>query len=104
MLASETKSPELFHQSILQLFLPHRSDSQLKPPNYVTFGDFYKNGDVRFSDGTRHSVRSVVNGNRQRFEVEADEIEDAQKQVDDQGVFEDAWAELCPEAELERLE
>ena len=28
---SETKNPELFHQSILQLFLPFRTDIHLKP-------------------------------------------------------------------------
>ncbi len=34
---SETKNPELFHQSILQLFLPYRNDEQLKPRNFETF-------------------------------------------------------------------
>ncbi|XP_034553964.1 uncharacterized protein LOC117823040 isoform X1 [Notolabrus celidotus] len=101
---SETKNPESFFQSILQLFLPHRVDRQLKPQNCETFEDFYKNGHVRFSDGSRHSVKSVVDMNRSRFEMEADKLDDIQHEVDSNVVLEDAWCELCPEQELERLQ
>ncbi|XP_034537730.1 uncharacterized protein LOC117811513 isoform X3 [Notolabrus celidotus] len=101
---SETKNPESFFQSILQLFLPHRVDVQLKPPNSETFEDFYMNGHVRFSDRSRHSVKSVVDLNRSRFEMEADKLDDIQHEVDSNVVLEDAWCELCPEQELERLQ
>lgn len=94
----------MFYQSILQLFLPHRTDSQLNPANYVTFEEFYNNGHVRFSDGSRHSVKSIVNSNRCHFEIEADKLDNAQDNIDNEGVLEDAWCELCPEAELEWLE
>ncbi|KAM7418505.1 hypothetical protein PAMA_015902 [Pampus argenteus] len=101
---SETKNPELFYESILQLFLPHRADAQLKPQDWVTFKEFYTRGRVTFSDGSAHSVQSVVDLNRAAFEVDADKLEEAQDQADDGGLLEDAWCELCPEAELERLE
>ncbi|XP_042265880.1 uncharacterized protein LOC121896203 [Thunnus maccoyii] len=101
---SETKNPELFYQSIMQLFLPYRADVQLKPPNCETFAQFYKNGHVRFSDGSRHSVKSVVDLNRSHFEIKADELDEIQNTIDRDGVLEDAWCELCPEKELERLQ
>ena len=37
---SETRTPEKFYHSILQLFLPHRCDKQLNPKQFETFEDF----------------------------------------------------------------
>ena len=61
---SETKSPELFHQSILQLFMPYRITVQLRPEGFVTFEDFYRGGYVKLDDGWLHSVKSFVDVNR----------------------------------------
>lgn len=88
----------------MQLFLPYCGDVQLKPPNCETFEQFYENGNVRFSDESRHSVKSVVDLNRGKFEIEADELDNIQNTIDTDGVLEDAWCELCPEQELERLQ
>ncbi len=101
---SETKNPELYYQSILQLFLPYREDVQLKPRHYETFEQFYSNGRVRLRDRSTHSVKSVVDLNRSKFEREADDLDEVQNMIDRDGVLEDAWCELCPEQELERLE
>uniref|UniRef100_A0AAX7UK93 ATP-dependent DNA helicase n=1 Tax=Astatotilapia calliptera TaxID=8154 RepID=A0AAX7UK93_ASTCA len=101
---SETKNAELFYHSIMQLFLPYRVDQELKPSNYTTFEQFYKNGVVKFSDGFLHSVKSVVDANRRKFEINADKLDNIQNTIDLDGVTEDAWCELCPEQELERLE
>ncbi len=101
---SETKNPELYHQSILQLFLPYREDVQLKPGNCETFEQFYNKGQVIFRDGCRRLVKSVVDLNRSKFEREVDDLDEVQKMIDRDGVLEDAWCELCPEQELERLE
>ncbi|XP_077378697.1 uncharacterized protein LOC144019426 isoform X12 [Festucalex cinctus] len=101
---SETKNPESFYQSMLQLFLPYRVEAQLKPPNCELFEQFYKNGQMMFSDGSRHSVKSVVDLNRSKFEIEANELETVQNMIDSDGVLENAWCELFPEQELERLE
>lgn len=61
----------------MQLFLPYHLDVQLKPSNCETFEQFYKNGHVTFSDGSRHSVKSVVDLNRKKFveQMEADELD-----------------------------
>ncbi|XP_061601162.1 uncharacterized protein LOC133463585 [Cololabis saira] len=101
---SPTKSPELFHQSILQLFLPYRADEQLKPHNFDSFSQFYEHGIVRFSDGLQHLVKDIVDINRNQFEIDADEIDSIRERIGEEGVGEDAWGELCPEQEVERLE
>ena len=101
---SETKTPELFHQSILQLFLPYRIDVQLRPKPFVTFEDFYRAGHVKLDDGWLHSVKSVVDVNRKLFEKDADVLDNIQNTIATDGIVEDAWCKLCPEAEVERLE
>lgn len=58
---------------------------------------------MRFSDGSRHPVKSVVYLNKRNFEMEADELDNVQNTMDTDGVIEDSWCELCPEQELERL-
>ncbi|XP_043953976.1 uncharacterized protein LOC122820538 [Gambusia affinis] len=100
---SETKEPEKFYQSIMQLFMPYRFDNELKPAHCESFGDFYRTGVISFVNGTTHSVKSVVDLNRSEFEVESDHFE-AVDNVTGDVMLEDAWAELCPEVELERLE
>lgn len=97
---SQTKCPEKFYQSILQLFMPCHADVQLKPQRFETFEQFYMNGHVKLTDGSKHSVRSVVDQNRSLFEIDADVLDDVQNLIEDEGVLEDAWSELCPEQEL----
>ncbi|KAG7999536.1 ATP-dependent DNA helicase PIF1 [Nibea albiflora] len=101
---SETKKPELFYQSILQLFLPYYTDGQLKPVGFETFQDFYLNGQVRCADNLMQSVKSVVDRNRSTFEVESEELDNVEEQINNDGIVDDAWCELCPEQELDRLE
>uniref|UniRef100_A0A3B3YQH8 ATP-dependent DNA helicase n=1 Tax=Poecilia mexicana TaxID=48701 RepID=A0A3B3YQH8_9TELE len=100
---SETKEPEKFYQSLMQLFMPYRFDVELKPAHCETYGDFYRTGVIGFVDGTKRSVKSVVDLNRSEFELESDHFE-AVDNVTGDVMLEDAWAELCPEVELERLE
>ncbi|XP_058494640.1 uncharacterized protein LOC131465769 [Solea solea] len=105
MRVSETKNSELFHMSILQLFLPYRVDEQLKPPNFESFELFYGDGHVRLSDGSLQSVKSVVDQNRGRFEkIDSAILTNIQESVDLSDEFEDAWAQLCPEQEIERAD
>ena len=60
------KQNEDHFQSVLQLFLPHRTDSDLlpKPEGFELFEQFYKDGKVTFSDGSVPSVETVVKENR----------------------------------------
>lgn len=48
------------------MFLLYGKDMQLKPSNFETFEDFHRTGHVRFSDGTRHLVKLVVDSNRSK--------------------------------------
>ncbi|XP_042610591.1 uncharacterized protein LOC122144028 [Cyprinus carpio] len=101
---SVTKSPEKFYQSLLQLFLPYRVDSQLKPVGFNNFEQFYREGEVFLSNGSVHLVHTVVNANRALFEKDADMLDTAQTAVDNDGILENAWCLLCPEQQLEHLE
>ncbi|XP_044191554.1 uncharacterized protein LOC122969696 [Thunnus albacares] len=98
------KREEDHFQSLMQLFLPYRADSDLKPEGFEMFSQFYNGGDVTFSDGSVHSVKTVVDENRAKFEVDCPDLERAQEIVEQNGVDEDVWGELCPEQEVERLE
>ena len=101
---SPTKDPEKYHQSQLQLFLPHYEDCQLKPHPFVTYEDFYNVGIVRdFSDDI-HKVKEIVQNNRSLYEQNSDELDDAQLIMEQQVDLDDAWAQICPQSELERLQ
>ena len=101
---SVTKSPEKFYQSLLQLFLPYRTDSQLKPEGYNHYEHFYREGEVSFSSGSAQLVQHIVNTNRAFFEKDADVIDSAQNTVNNEGILENAWCALCPEQQLQRFE
>ncbi|XP_029923306.1 uncharacterized protein LOC115370422 isoform X2 [Myripristis murdjan] len=99
------RQEEAHFQSLLQLFLPYRTDSDLKPAGFELFEQFYNDGQVTFSDGSVHSVCDVIGENRARFEVNCPHLELAQEiAAQNNGVDEDVWGELCPEQETERLE
>ncbi|XP_074526296.1 uncharacterized protein LOC141790369 [Halichoeres trimaculatus] len=99
------KQEEAHFQSLLQLFLPYRTDSELKPEGFEFFSQFYEVGEVRFRDGSVHSVQAVVEENRAKFEFDCPDLERAQEIAELLGgVDEDVWGELCPEQEAERIE
>ncbi|XP_074546718.1 uncharacterized protein LOC141805519 isoform X3 [Halichoeres trimaculatus] len=99
------KQEEAHFQSLLQLFLPYRTDSELKPEGFELFSQFYEDGEVRFRDGSVHSVQAVVEENRAKFEFDCPDLERAQEIAELLGgVDEDVWGELCPEQEAERIE
>ncbi|XP_076870505.1 uncharacterized protein LOC143521483 isoform X1 [Brachyhypopomus gauderio] len=101
---SPTKNPAKYYESILELFLPHYSISQLKPPTFQTHQEFYEGGFVKYSDNELVSVKLIVDTNMSKFEKEADSIDQAQEDLEVHGPMEDAWAQICPETEQERLE
>ena len=94
---SKTKYPEKHYQSLLQLFLPHYSTDQLKPPTHSSYEQFYSTGSITNSSNTTQSVKEVVDLNRSMFEVEADELDRCQEVAGHHGAHEEAWADLCPE-------
>ncbi|XP_071142082.1 uncharacterized protein [Mytilus edulis] len=102
---SSEKYPELFFQSNLQLFLPHRTEGQLKPLQFKTYEEMYLNGAVLIPPETElQNVKSIVDANRQMFEKNAEALEEAEEMLLADGPQEDAWALIAPETEAERLE
>ncbi|XP_029954136.1 uncharacterized protein LOC115393324 isoform X3 [Salarias fasciatus] len=99
------KQREAYFQGVLQLFLPYRSDSELKPEGFQLFEQFYNDGEVTFGDGSVHRVKVVVDENRAQFEIDPENLERAEEIAHHvHGLEEDAWGDLCPEQELERDE
>ncbi|XP_063436532.1 uncharacterized protein LOC134717961 [Mytilus trossulus] len=102
---SQENSPEKYYQSILQLYLPYRYDEQLKPPQFQTYENFFTCGKVKFQgDNTLSSVKAIVIKNMSDFVKNGHDLEEAEKQFHEKDPKEDAWCELCPEAEVNRRE
>ncbi|KAK0137096.1 hypothetical protein N1851_026707 [Merluccius polli] len=99
---SLTRDPEKYFRLLLQLFLPHYEEYHLKPSQFDTYEPFYKNGAVKCG-GDVQRVQSIVDYNKALFEKESDEIDRAKQLLEDNIDLEDAWAQLCPETERERL-
>eukprot|EP00064_Thunnus_orientalis_P018784 superscaffoldBa00004444_g18890 len=91
-------------QTVEDLEWADRADSDLKPEGFEMFSQFYKRGEVTFSDGSVHSVKSVVDENRAKFDVDCLDLERAWEIVEQNGIDEEVWGELCPEQEVEHLE
>ncbi|XP_071788473.1 uncharacterized protein [Asterias amurensis] len=100
---SVTKTPEKYYHSILQLFLPHRVDVHLKPTQFQTYEEFFNIGSVNVL-GSLQTVKSTVESNRSRFEIDIGLLEDAEELLEKFGPQEDAWALISPETELQRVE
>ncbi|CAG2237452.1 unnamed protein product [Mytilus edulis] len=102
---SQENSPEKYYQSILQLYLPYRYDEQLKPLLFQTYENFFTCGRVKFQgDNTLNSVKEIVIKNMSDFVKNGHDLEEAEKQFHEKDPKEDAWCELCPEAEVNRRE
>ncbi|XP_069108859.1 uncharacterized protein [Argopecten irradians] len=101
---SMTRAPEKYFQSILQLFLPYRADVQLKPNGFETHEEFYNRGYVKvgFNEALQE-VKSIIDTNRSFYEKDIDVLEDAENVLENAGPREDAWAQICPETESERI-
>ena len=96
---SVKKSPEEFFLTLIQLYLQLRSPF-VKPPNIETFEDFVKYSTL--DDGTH--VSEVISVNRKKFELEAEELDKAWDDLQQGNAHPDAWAQIAPETESERLE
>ncbi|GLD65170.1 uncharacterized protein AKAME5_001665400 [Lates japonicus] len=101
---SESQQPELYYRSILQLFMLYCCDVDLKSAAYATYELFYSSGTLKSADGLLHSVESVVDKKLCLFEKDAETLDSIHNSIDNQGVLEDAWCEMCHEQQLDRLE
>ncbi|CAM1328175.1 Uncharacterised protein r2_g3724 [Pycnogonum litorale] len=95
------RDSEKKYHSILHLFLPFRIGAQLKPDNFLTHEEFYKTGCVKLKNEIDF-VKNIVERNKAPFEVNSEAIDNAEKVIEEFGIFEDAWAKIAPEAEQER--
>ncbi|XP_062580740.1 uncharacterized protein LOC134242656 [Saccostrea cucullata] len=96
---------EKYYQSILQLYLPHREKSQLKPKQFETYENFYETGYVKYpGEDTLLSVKEIVDSNMSNFVKEGQTLEEAERVFEAQGPQDDAWCEICPETEVNRME
>lgn len=93
------KASEDFYMTLLQLYVPHRS-SDIKPPEFLKYEDFVRHGTVK--DGTK--VSYIIRTNRQKYEQDTEKLEKALEDIQSGKLNQDAWAQIAPEAEAERLE
>lgn len=100
---SPTKDSEKYYHSILQLFLPHRFEQHLKPQTFSEFENFHDVGSVKLGNQLQ-TVKSIVERKKCLFEKEGYVIEKAEKLLQTSDDVQDAWAHICPETELERIE
>ncbi|KAL7370126.1 hypothetical protein ABVT39_020016 [Epinephelus coioides] len=104
-IVSEEKFPEQFHRTLLKLYLPHRSEGQLKSVHFPTYKSFHECACVQPPD-LDHLVRvaHIVKLNRDKYEKHREDIESAISEYEQNGIIRNEWCNLAPESELERLE
>ncbi|TKS65455.1 ATP-dependent DNA helicase PIF1 [Collichthys lucidus] len=102
---SQEKYPEQFYGMLLKLYLPYRSDLELKRQHSPTYESFYNNGVVQLP-GSDHPefVRLIVKRNQKKYEKNSEEIENALEDFEQNRGLIDEWCNLAPESELVRLE
>ena len=99
MRMSKEKDPEKHYSNQLRLFLPHRG-KELKPHTYCTYEMFYNSGTAVTVQG-RTPVRDLVSVNMKKYEHNADVVDNAWELIQNQGIAEDVWADIAPNAEEE---
>uniref|UniRef100_A0A669C7Z1 ATP-dependent DNA helicase n=1 Tax=Oreochromis niloticus TaxID=8128 RepID=A0A669C7Z1_ORENI len=103
---SQEKDPEQYYGRLLRLYLPHRSEQDLKPQRFQTYQSFYNSGFVRLpcSDHSE-SVKRVVKRNKDKYEKNSEDIESALEEFEqNRDVVIDEWCNLAPESEVVRLQ
>lgn len=90
------KDSERHHCTLLRLYLPHRG-KELKPDE-TTYEEHYLRGEVTV-DGEAVPIKDVVINNMNRYEHDADLIDEAWTTVQQGDVLEDGWADIAPGAE-----
>ncbi|XP_076740544.1 uncharacterized protein LOC143418707 isoform X1 [Maylandia zebra] len=103
---SQEKDPEQYYGRLLRLYLPHRSEQELKPQGFQTYQSFYNSGFVPLpcSDHSE-SVKRVVKRNKDKYEKNSEDIESALEEFEqNRDVVIDEWCNLAPESEVVRLQ
>ena len=92
---------ERFYHNMMRLYLPIRNENDIKTP----YEEFYRNGSIKCATGEIISVKKIVLSNKQRYESKISVyLQEAMKDIHNNGVQEDAWGYLCSQAEMEKEE
>ncbi|KAI4871520.1 hypothetical protein NFI96_008876 [Prochilodus magdalenae] len=102
---SQKKDPEKFYGTLLKLYLPYRSEEQLRANPVNSYAIFYACAHVTLP-GTNEllPVRKIVDSNRERYEKANEAVDAAIEDFSTLGPVEDAWASLAPCTELVQVE
>ncbi|XP_025764256.1 ATP-dependent DNA helicase PIF1 [Oreochromis niloticus] len=101
---SQEKHPEQYYGRLLKLYLPHRSDHELKTPSLPTYQAFYGAGCIQLPGTDRlEYVQHTVKRNREKYEKNSEEIESAVEEYEQNRGMTDEWCNLAPESDLVRL-
>uniref|UniRef100_A0A8C5FK64 ATP-dependent DNA helicase n=2 Tax=Gadus morhua TaxID=8049 RepID=A0A8C5FK64_GADMO len=102
---SQEKKPEQFHGTLLKLYLPYRSETQLKSINFPTYKSFHDHAGVQLP-GSEYAelVSDIVKRNREKYEKHREDIDSAIAEYEQNGCIRNEWCNLAPECELQRLE
>ncbi|KAF1374343.1 hypothetical protein PFLUV_G00249070 [Perca fluviatilis] len=103
---SQEKYPEKFYGTLLKLYVPYRSEQELKRPYYPTYESFYSNGCVQLPGcDYLESVQHIVKRNRDKYRKNSDRLsENAVEEFEQNRGVIDEWCNLAPESEVVRLE
>ena len=102
---SKEKDPEKYYATLLKLYLPYRDDKQLQTNSFPTYESFYHGAYVKLKHSEQvQKVTDIVSENQQRFEMFQHSIDDALTAYDEHGPVEDAWSNVAPSTEVERIE
>ncbi|KAI4881835.1 hypothetical protein NFI96_007838, partial [Prochilodus magdalenae] len=102
---SQKKDPEKFYGTLLKLYLPYRSEEQLRANPVNSYAIFYACAHVTLPGSNELlSVRKIVDSNRERYEKANEAVDAAIEDFSTLGPVEDAWASLAPCTELVRVE
>ncbi|XP_069378951.1 uncharacterized protein [Paralichthys olivaceus] len=96
---SEQKDPEKFHCRLLKLYLPHRSNDDLKSEQYPTYEQYYK-----CATKWEYAVKDLVDAMKNRYEGHGKKLQKALEKVSEEGSLFNAWNRFASEAEVDHLE
>ena len=102
---SKEKDPEKYYATLLKLYLPYRDDKQLHTNSFPTYESFYHGASVKLKHSEQvQKVTDIVSENQKRFEMFQHTIDDALTAYNEHGPVEDAWSNIAPSTEVERIE
>lgn len=95
---SQSKDPEKYYFNLLRLYCPHR-ENRFLPSEYNSFQQYYETGKLGLT-----LVCNIVNENMKQFQKLTDQLDETWSLMKDMPPLEEAWAQVAPNSEQERIE